>query len=148
MDLVELTPLEMAVVGLPGISGLSVEQRKRLTIAVELVANPAVVFMDEPTSGTSWRRSNVHNMASLHAFAQPMCLRHAMLTQASVRSCLIWGAGAGIAWDDAFTMCRTGCEGGGHRHARSAQHRRHGPHHCVHHPPASHRHLRGAQDQS
>ena len=29
-----------AVVGLTGISGLSTEQRKRLTIAVELVANP------------------------------------------------------------------------------------------------------------
>jgi len=28
-----------------------VEQRKRLTIAVELVANPSIVFMDEPTSG-------------------------------------------------------------------------------------------------
>ena len=27
------------------------EQRKRLTIAVELVANPSIVFMDEPTSG-------------------------------------------------------------------------------------------------
>jgi hypothetical protein len=26
-------------------------QRKRLSIAVELVANPAVIFMDEPTSG-------------------------------------------------------------------------------------------------
>ena len=38
-------------VGLPGVTGLSTEQRKRLTIAVELVANPAVVFMDEPTSG-------------------------------------------------------------------------------------------------
>jgi len=34
-----------------GRSGLSVEQRKRLTIAVELVANPSIVFMDEPTSG-------------------------------------------------------------------------------------------------
>ena len=34
-----------------GQSGLSVEQRKRLTIAVELVANPSIVFMDEPTSG-------------------------------------------------------------------------------------------------
>lgn len=32
-------------------AGLSVEQRKRLTIAVELVANPSIVFMDEPTSG-------------------------------------------------------------------------------------------------
>ena len=31
--------------------GLSVEQRKRLTIAVELVANPSIIFMDEPTSG-------------------------------------------------------------------------------------------------
>jgi len=26
-------------------------QRKRLTVAVELVANPSIVFMDEPTSG-------------------------------------------------------------------------------------------------
>lgn len=50
-ELVELTPLKKSLVGLPGISGLSVEQRKRLTIAVELVANPSVIFMDEPTSG-------------------------------------------------------------------------------------------------
>ena len=40
-------------VGQPGLDGLSVEQRKRLTIAVELVANPSIVFMDEPTSGAS-----------------------------------------------------------------------------------------------
>ncbi len=51
MELVELMPLRTALVGLPGTSGLSVEQRKRLTIAVELVANPSAVFMDEPTSG-------------------------------------------------------------------------------------------------
>ena len=43
--------LTCSQVGKPGISGLSVEQRKRLTIAVELVANPSIVFMDEPTSG-------------------------------------------------------------------------------------------------
>ena len=42
-----------ALVGIPGENGLSVEQRKRLTIAVELVANPSVIFMDEPTSGAS-----------------------------------------------------------------------------------------------
>jgi ABC-type multidrug transport system ATPase subunit len=51
MELVELTPIRNALVGLPGSSGLSVEQRKRLTIAVELVANPSIIFMDEPTSG-------------------------------------------------------------------------------------------------
>ena len=51
MELVELIPLRHALVGLPAVSGLSVEQRKRLTIAVELVANPSAVFMDEPTSG-------------------------------------------------------------------------------------------------
>ncbi len=45
MDLMELSSLKGSLVGLPGHSGLSVEQRKRLTIGVELVANPSVVFM-------------------------------------------------------------------------------------------------------
>ena len=47
----ELGPLVGALVGTPGQSGLSVEQRKRLTIGVELCANPSIIFMDEPTSG-------------------------------------------------------------------------------------------------
>lgn len=47
-----------AVVGVPG-EGLNVEQRKRLTIGVELAAKPALLlFLDEPTSGldsqTAW----------------------------------------------------------------------------------------------
>ena len=45
-ELVELVTLRGSLVGMPGKDGLSVEQRKRLTIAVELVANPSVIFMD------------------------------------------------------------------------------------------------------
>ena len=59
LELMELEPLRNAIVGLPGISGVSVEQRKRLTIGVELVANPSIIFMDEPTSGTVWFRPHV-----------------------------------------------------------------------------------------
>ncbi|XP_024515265.1 pleiotropic drug resistance protein 1 [Selaginella moellendorffii] len=59
MSLVELTPLRNALVGLPGVSGLSVEQRKRLTIAVELVSNPSIIFMDEPTSGLDARAAAI-----------------------------------------------------------------------------------------
>jgi ATP-binding cassette subfamily G (WHITE) protein 2 (PDR) len=58
IKLLEMTEYADAVVGVPG-EGLNVEQRKRLTIGVELAAKPALLlFLDEPTSGldsqTSW----------------------------------------------------------------------------------------------
>ncbi|KIX03156.1 uncharacterized protein Z518_06707 [Rhinocladiella mackenziei CBS 650.93] len=58
IKLLEMSDFADAVVGVPG-EGLNVEQRKRLTIGVELAAKPQLLlFLDEPTSGldsqTSW----------------------------------------------------------------------------------------------
>ncbi|KAH8893926.1 ABC transporter-like protein [Thozetella sp. PMI_491] len=58
LEVMDMMPLADAIVGVPG-EGLNVEQRKRLTIAVEMVAKPnLLLFLDEPTSGldsqTAW----------------------------------------------------------------------------------------------
>ena len=58
IKVLEMEAYADAIVGVPG-EGLNVEQRKRLTIGVELAAKPALLlFLDEPTSGldsqTAW----------------------------------------------------------------------------------------------
>ncbi len=47
----QLTPLAGCLAGVKGKGGLSVGHAKRLTVAVEMAANPAILFLDEPTSG-------------------------------------------------------------------------------------------------
>ncbi|KAL4990726.1 ABC-2 type transporter-domain-containing protein [Aspergillus falconensis] len=51
IDLLELHDIADTLIGRVG-AGLSVEQRKRVTIGVELVSKPSIlIFLDEPTSG-------------------------------------------------------------------------------------------------
>jgi ABC-type multidrug transport system ATPase subunit len=47
LDMLELTPIQHFLVGSDETGGLSFEQKKRLSIAVELVANPSIIFLDE-----------------------------------------------------------------------------------------------------
>ncbi|TNY24740.1 putative SNQ2-ABC transporter [Rhodotorula diobovata] len=81
IKLLEMEPYAEALVGEVGM-GLNVEQRKRLTIAVELAAKPALlIFLDEPTSGldsqSSWsimlllRKLADHGQAVLATIHQP-----------------------------------------------------------------------------
>ncbi|CAG8417526.1 unnamed protein product [Penicillium salamii] len=63
ISLLSMEEYAEAIVGVPG-EGLNVEQRKRLTIGVELAARPKLlIFLDEPTSGldsqTSWSICNL-----------------------------------------------------------------------------------------
>ncbi|KAM0793564.1 hypothetical protein ACM66B_001000 [Microbotryomycetes sp. NB124-2] len=50
LDLLDLTALQDAIIGTAQ-AGLNAEQRKRVTIAVEVVSKPAILFCDEPTTG-------------------------------------------------------------------------------------------------
>jgi ABC-type multidrug transport system ATPase subunit len=43
----ELLSIRNSIVGSPGVDGLSVEQRRRLSIGVELVSNPSVVVRNQ-----------------------------------------------------------------------------------------------------
>ncbi|KAL4939057.1 hypothetical protein BDV06DRAFT_231303 [Aspergillus oleicola] len=91
-----------AIVGVPG-EGLNVEQRKRLTIGVELAAKPQLLlFLDEPTSGldsqTSWSILDLIDTLTQHGQAI-LCTIHqpsAMLFQRFDRLLLLASGGRTI----------------------------------------------------
>ena len=53
LELLGLKGIESTRIGIPGSSGISAGERKRLSIAVELVSQPRIIFLDEPTTGLS-----------------------------------------------------------------------------------------------
>jgi ATP-binding cassette, subfamily G (WHITE), member 2, PDR len=84
IDLLEMREYADAVIGEIG-QGLNVEQRKRVTIGVELAAKPQLLlFLDEPTSGldsqTSWSICDLmkklvdHGQAILCTIHQPSAM--------------------------------------------------------------------------
>mmetsp|Transcript_5811 Transcript_5811/g.16301 ORF Transcript_5811/g.16301 Transcript_5811/m.16301 type:complete len:1475 (+) Transcript_5811:148-4572(+) len=59
LNMLELSLIQNLQVGSDETGGLSFEQRKRLSIAVELVSNPSILFLDEPTSGLDARAAMI-----------------------------------------------------------------------------------------
>ena len=115
-DVIALLEMERyadAVVGVPG-EGLNVEQRKRLTIGVELAAKPdLLLFLDEPTSGldsqTAWsvtrlvRKLADHGQAVLCTIHQPS----ALLFQQFDRLLLLAAGGRTVYFGDIGENART-----------------------------------------
>lgn len=113
IDLLEMRPYADAVVGVPG-EGLNVEQRKRLTIGVELAAKPDLLFfLDEPTSGldsrTAWsillllRKLTSHGQSILCTIHQPS----AMLFQQFDRLLLLASGGRTVYFGDVGDNSKT-----------------------------------------
>lgn len=59
LSMLELSNIQDLQVGSDETGGLSFEQKKRLSIGVELVANPSIIFLDEPTSGLDARAASI-----------------------------------------------------------------------------------------
>ncbi|KAH3686735.1 hypothetical protein WICPIJ_002278 [Wickerhamomyces pijperi] len=113
IKILEMEKYADAVVGVAG-EGLNVEQRKRLTIGVELAAKPKLLlFLDEPTSGldsqTAWsicqlmRKLANHGQAILCTIHQPS----AILMQEFDRLLFLARGGKTIYFGDLGSNCQT-----------------------------------------
>jgi len=59
IKLLELGPIANTLVGTQMSGGMSFEQKKRVSIGVELASNPSILFLDEPTTGLDSRAAQV-----------------------------------------------------------------------------------------
>ncbi|KAI1385489.1 ABC transporter [Hypoxylon trugodes] len=78
IHLLEMEDIADALIGVPG-AGLNLEQRKRVTIGVELSARPDILLLDEPTSGLDGRSALTigHLLRKLAASGQTvLCTIH------------------------------------------------------------------------
>ncbi|KAL6230685.1 hypothetical protein BDW75DRAFT_221990 [Aspergillus navahoensis] len=113
IDLLNMREYADAIVGVPG-EGLNVEQRKRLTIGVELAARPKLLlFLDEPTSGldsqTSWSICNLMETLTKNGQAI-LCTIHqpsAMLFQRFDRLLLLAKGGKTVYFGEVGQGART-----------------------------------------
>lgn len=113
IKILEMETYADAVVGVPG-EGLNVEQRKRLTIGVELAAKPKLlVFLDEPTSGldsqTAWATCQLMKKLANHGQAI-LCTIHqpsAMLMQEFDRLLFLQKGGQTVYFGDLGKGCKT-----------------------------------------
>lgn len=113
INILEMTQYADAIVGVSG-EGLNVEQRKRLTIGVELAAKPKLlIFLDEPTSGldsqTAWsicqliRKLADNGQAVLCTIHQPS----ALLLQEFDRLLFLQRGGQTVYFGDLGERCQT-----------------------------------------
>jgi ABC-type multidrug transport system ATPase subunit len=132
-DVIKMLAMEdfsEAIVGQPG-EGLNVEQRKLLTIGVELAAKPALLlFLDEPTSGldsqSSWaivaflRKLADNGQAVLSTIHQPSSI----LFQSFDRLLFLANGGRTVYFGDIGENSRTLLdyfEGNGSRHCEDSE---------------------------
>lgn len=113
IEILEMQAFADAIVGVPG-EGLNVEQRKRLTIGLELAAKPEfLLFLDEPTSGldsqTAWTICTLLKKLANRGLAI-LCTIHqtsSLLLQMFDKILLIEKGGQTIYFGDVGLECRT-----------------------------------------